>query len=119
VSVWSRTNGVVVAYGALFVLLDVVERLPGASLRVPLPVLVFDVMLEGWLVWGLVRRSPVAWAVCLSLALLGVMSFVIDLPRDAEVTTILVVSLAQAGLLLTPRLRGLVWSKPPTSSASA
>jgi len=119
VSVWSRTNGAAVAYAALFLLLDVVERLPGASLRVPLPVLVFNVMLEGWLVWGLVRRSALAWAVSLSLALLGVISFVIDAPRDVEVTTILAVSLAQAALLLAPPLRGLVWSKRPTRSASA
>ncbi len=107
------------AYAALFVLLDVVERLPGASLRVPLPLLVFNVIIEGWLVWGLARRSTLAWTVGLFLALLAVMAFVIDVPRDAEVTTILVVGLAQAGLLLTPPLRDLVWSKRATPLTSA
>ena len=112
VSWWSRVPNAVVAYAALFVLLDVVVRLPGASAKAPWPVLLWSVLIEGWLVWGLARRSALAWTLGLSFAVLGVFAFVVDVPRDAEITAFLAVSLAQAGLLLTPPLLGLVWKRP-------
>jgi hypothetical protein len=112
------TTWAVVVYAALFVLLDVVERLPSASIRVPIPLLITNVVIEGVLVWGLVRSSALAWALGLGLAVLGIVAFVVDVPRDAEVITILAVSVVQVGILLTAPLREIVAPHRPTPRTS-
>jgi hypothetical protein len=82
--------------------------------------LVGSVLIQGLLVWRLARGSALAWTLGLFMALGAVASlFLQAAPFGVAVSIIVVVCLAQAGVLLTPPLLGLVWSQRRTPPASA
>ena len=116
----SPERRLVVAYAALTALLDLVVWLPGnptfSSTWGPLGA----VLIQSLLVWRLASGSAFAWLFGL-LSALGAVASVSLAGSPIGVTEILfaVVCLAQAGVLLTPPLLGLVWSRrasPPTAA---
>ena len=111
----------VVAYGVLWALLDLVVLLPGGNASFSSSWgLVGSVLIQSLLVWRLARGSALAWGFGLLMALGTIASlFLMGAPFGVTETFLLVVCLAQASVLLTPTLLGQVWSQrqPPPASA--
>ena len=114
----SSVPRLLVVYGLLWVLLDVVVLLPGDSASFSSGWgLVGSVLIQGLLVWRLARGSSLAWMFALLMALGAVASvFLMAAPFDLAFTFIVVVCLAQAGVLLAPSVRGLVRRTPPAAA---
>ncbi|HET8822057.1 MAG TPA: hypothetical protein VFM57_10970 [Thermoleophilaceae bacterium] len=108
-------------YAGLWALLDLVALLPHSdpsfsSTRGA----VAGVLIQGLLLWRLARGSALAWTFGLLMALGAVASlFLQATPFGAAMTLIVVVCLAQARVLLTPPLIGLVRSQRRMPPASA
>jgi hypothetical protein len=115
----SPVRKLLVLYAGLWALLDLI-----AVLRASNPSfssvwgLFASVLFQCLLVWRLSLGSAFAWGFGLFVALGAVAwLFLAAAPLDIAVTFIVVVCLAQAGVLLTPSLRGFV--RRPTPPASA
>jgi hypothetical protein len=110
---------VVVAYAMLWALLDLVILLPGNPTFSSRWGLVGALLIQSLLVWGLAYGSVLAWAFGLLMALGAVASVsLVGPPIGATEVLFAVVCVVQAGVLLTPPLLGLVWSKRETPPVS-
>jgi hypothetical protein len=120
VSVSSRVDRLVVAYAVLTALLVVVVLLPGNPSFSSTWGMVGAVLIQSLLAWRLALGSAFAWLFGL-LSALGAVASVLLVGSPIGVTEILfvVVCLAQAGVLLTPVVLGLVWSQRETPAAAA
>lgn len=114
------TNGALVAYAGLFVLLDVVGPMTSTGVTEPRR-FAFWIVIQALIVWRLFRGSAIAWSFGLLMAVFGIALVVVSgAGFDQAVPVISIVSVGQAWLLLTHPLRGLVFPKRQASpSASA
>ncbi len=113
----SSTRRAVGAYAGLFLLADVSIALPGDSLSLSGGrKLVVGLLIQGLVVWGLSRGSALAWTVGLVMSV-PTAAFLISHggPRALLAGAAFLV---QVWLLLTPRLRGFVWSRRRAPTAS-
>ncbi|MDX6480732.1 MAG: hypothetical protein QOG85_1242 [Gaiellaceae bacterium] len=105
----------VAAYAGLFAVLDVVGPMMSTGVTEPRRFFVW-IVIQGLIVWRLSRGSAIAWTFGLLLAI-GPLALVLLAATgfDQAVPVVVIVSVAQAGLLLTQPLRGLVFSERQTS----
>jgi hypothetical protein len=119
VTTLSPVRQLLVAYAGLWALLDLVAALPGSNPSFSSTSgLIASVFLQCLLIWRLSLGSAAAWAFGLFMAL-GTVAFLIlaAVALGVAATFIMVVCLSQAGVLLTPPLRRLVWRSTPPASA--
>jgi hypothetical protein len=115
----SAVRQLLIAYAGLWALLDLVAALPGSNPSFSSTWgLVASVAIQCLLIWRLSLGSAGAWAFGLFMALSTVAFLMLQAaPFGVAVTLIVVVCLSQAGVLLTPPLRRLVWRPSPPSPA--
>lgn len=108
----------VVGYAVLAALLDVLAALPGSNPSFSSAWgLVVSVLIQSVLIWRLSLGSVIAWRFGLLLALLPFVALALmGGPYGLTAVLFLFVWLAQAGVLLTPPIRGLV-RQPPSAAA--
>ena len=110
----------VIAYAVLTALLDFVVFLPGNPSFSSTWGLAGVVLIQSLLVWRLAYGSALAWLFGLLFALGTVASILLAGPSiGATEILFVVVCLAQAGVLLSPSVLGLVWSQRETPPAAA
>jgi hypothetical protein len=111
----------VVAYAGFTALLDLVALLPGDNPSFSsIWGLAGVVFIQSLLVWRLAYGSVFAWLIGQLFALGSVASVLLaGPPLGATEILFVVVCVAQAGVLVTPTVLGLVWSQretPPTAA---
>ena len=111
-----------VVYAGLWALLDLVALLPQSNPSFSSNWgVVASVFIQCLLVWRLSLGSTVAWRFGLFMALGSVVSLALmdATPIGVSESLFVVLSLAQAGVLLTPAVRHLVRSQHKTPPAAA
>jgi hypothetical protein len=115
-----RVRRLIAAYAGLWVLFDLIAVIPGTGLSSAVWGLVASIAIQSLLVWRLSLGSATAWTVGLVMALLAAASvFLMATPLGVGVILIVVVFLAQAGILLSAPVRDLARSHRQIPPAAA
>ena len=113
----SPARTLILTFGALLALLDLVTLLPGNPDFTSTGWILIAVVVQALIVWRLLHRSAIAWSLAMLASLLYVASFVlIGGPYETAFVISCLLTLMQAGFLLTPPVLLYVFGNDAVSS---
>jgi hypothetical protein len=108
----SPARPLILSVGALLALFDLVALLPGNPDVTNARGLLIVVAVQALIVWRLLHRSPIAWSIAVLVSVLYAVSFVlVGAPYETTFLISCVLTLMQAGILLTPSVISHVFGK--------
>src|SRR6266576_6217937 len=108
----SPARPLILSLGALLALFDVVALLPGNPDVTNARGLLIVVAVQALIVWRLLHRSSIAWSIAVLVSVLYAVSFVlVGGPYETTFLISCVLTLMQAGILLTPSVISHVFGK--------
>jgi hypothetical protein len=113
---WSA-RPLILTFGALLALFDLVALLPGNPGVTSAPGLLVVLAVQALIVWRLLHRSGIAWSLAVLVSGLYVVSFVLfGGPYETTFTISCVLTLFQIGFLFTPPVLSYIFGDDAVAS---
>jgi hypothetical protein len=108
----SSARPLILTFGALLALFDLVALLPGNPAFSSAPGFLFAVVVQALIVWRLLHRSAIAWSLAVLGSVLYAASFVLfGGPYETTFMVSCLLTLLQIGFLFTPPVLSYVFSE--------